>query len=151
MRYENTIGFYDADRMGDMLFIFHKNHNKYFNDALAEYNLSLIQALCILMIHEHGQLNQKHLSDGLYITKGAITKAVLKLESGDWIIREKSQNDKRCNVLKLTQKGEDFIPLLFEINDNWESEMGLNDISEDFMSIFNQLTLRSIELNLKKE
>lgn len=151
MKYENTIGFYDADRMGDMLFVFHKNHNKYFNDALAKYKLNLIQALCILMIYEYGELNQKHLSDGLYITKGAITKAVLKLESGGWIIRETSQYDKRCNVLKLTEKGEDFIPILFEINDNWQSEMGLDDISEEFRSIFNKLTLRSIELNLKKE
>ncbi|MBE6491113.1 MAG: winged helix-turn-helix transcriptional regulator [Methanobrevibacter sp.] len=151
MKYENTIGFYDANRLGDMLFIFHKNHNKYFNDALAEYGLSLIQALCVLMIHEHGELNQKHLSDGLYITKGAITKAVLKLESGGWIVREKSQYDKRYNVLKLTEKGEDFIPILFEINDSWQSEMGLNDVSEEFMSMFKKLTLRSIELNLKKE
>ncbi|MEE0934459.1 MAG: MarR family transcriptional regulator [Methanobrevibacter sp.] len=151
MKYEKTMGFYDSNRLGDILFIFHKNHKKYLNDELSKYDLSLIQALCILMIDESDELNQKDLAEGLYLTKGAITRAVKKLESGGWILREKSQKDKRKYILKLSKKGEDFIPVLFEINKGWESQMGLNELPFDFMKIFNELTSRSIDLNLKKE
>ena len=151
MKFEKTMGFYDSNRLGDILFIFHKNHNKYLNDELSKYGLSLIQALCILMIHESDELNQKDLSDGLYLTKGAITKAVKKLVTDGWILREKSVKDKRNNMLKLTQKGIDFIPVIYEINNEWEEKMGLNDLNPEFMETFNKLTLKSIDLNLKKE
>ena len=102
--------FYDYNRLGDLLFIFHKNHKIYLNNALAEYDLNLIQVLCMLRICNeeelnHSYLNQKDLSDSLYITKGAITKAIKKLESNGIIIREQSQEDKRNNILKLSKKG----------------------------------------------
>ena len=151
MKFEKTMGFYDSNRLGDILFIFHKNHKKYLNDELSKYDLSLIQALCILMIHESVELNQKDLSDGLYLTKGAITKAVKKLESDNWISRERFDEDKRHYVLKLTEKGENFIPVLYEINQKWETNMGLNELNPEFMKTFNELTLKSIDLNLKKE
>ena len=151
MKFEKTMGLYDSNRLGDILFIFHKNHKKYLNDELSKYDLSLIQALCILMIHESVELNQKDLSDGLYLTKGAITKAVKKLESDNWISRERFDEDKRHYVLKLTEKGENFIPVLYEINQKWETNMGLNELNPEFMKTFNELTLKSIDLNLKKE
>lgn len=151
MKYEKTMGFYKANRLGDILFIFHKNHKKYLNDELSRYDLSLIHALCILMIHESEGLNQKDLSDGLYLTKGAITKAIKKLENEGWILREKSIKDKRNYVLKLTQKGEEFIPVMNEINQSWESKMGLDNLDSGFMETFRELTLKSIDLNLKKE
>lgn len=151
MKFEKTMGFYDSNRLGDILFIFHKNHRKYLNDELLKYGLSLIQALCIIMIHESDELNQKDLSDGLYLTKGAITKAIKKLESNGWVLREKSKRDKRRYILKLTQKAENFIPKLYEINNEWEEKMGLKDIDPLFMDTFNELTLKSIDLNLKKE
>ena len=151
MKFEKTMGFYDSNRLGDILFIFHKNHKKYLNDELVKYDLSLIQALCILMIHESGNLNQKDLSDGLYLTKGAITKAIKKLENNGWVSREKSDRDKRHYVLRLTPKAEKFIPTFYEINEGWESKMGLHELDANFMKTFNELTLKSIELNLKKE
>ncbi len=150
MKYKKTMGFYDSSRLGDILFIFHKNHKKYLNDELSKYGLSLIQALCILMIHESDELNQKDLAERLYLTKGAITRAIQKLDKDGWIIREKSSDDKRNYVLELSKKGEDFIPILFAINDDWESQMHLDELPDDFMDIFNQLTSRSIDLNLKK-
>ena len=150
MKYKKTMGFYDSSRLGDILFIFHKNHKKYLNDELSKYGLSLIQALCILMIHESDELNQKDLAERLYLTKGAITRAIQKLDKDGWIIREKSSDDKRNYVLELSKKGEDFIPILFAINDDWESQMHLDELPDEFMDIFNQLTSRSIDLNLKK-
>ena len=103
------------------------------------------------MIHESEELNQKDLSDGLYLTKGAITKAITKLENDNWISRQKSSKDKRRYVLKLTEKGVNFIPILYEINKKWETNMGLNELDPEFMETFNDLTLKSIDLNLKKE
>lgn len=151
MEFEKRMGLYDSNRLADILFIFHKNQNKYFNDELSKYDLNLLQALCLLMINKNDELNQKALSDGMYLTKGAITKAVTKLESEKWISREKSHKDKRNYVLRLTEKGRNFLPILGEINRSWITQMGLNELDPEFMETCRELTLRSIELNLKKE
>ena len=60
--------FYDYNRLGDILFIFHKNHKTYLNNAFAKYDLNLIQVLCMLRIYNeeelnHSYLNQKDVSD----------------------------------------------------------------------------------------
>lgn len=150
MKFEKTTGFYDSKRLGDSLFIFHKNHKKYLNDQLSEYGLNLIQALCLVMIHEGENLNQKDLAQGLYLTKGAITKAVKKLVEDGWIIREKSSEDKRHNILNLSKKGRELIPILYSINEKWETKMGLNELDPQFVEVFNELTLKAIDLNSKK-
>lgn len=144
--------FYDYNRLGDLLFIFHKNHKTYLNNALAKYDLNLIQVLCIARIHNEEELNssylnQKDLSDSLYITKGAITKAIKKLESNGIIIREQSMDDKRHNILRLSQKGKDLIPILEGINNEWEEKMGLNNLNDEFFKTFIGLAFRSVELN----
>ena len=140
-------GFYDYTRLGDLLFIFHKNHKTYFNNSLAKYDLNLIQVLCIARIYNEENLNQKDLSDSLYITKGAITKAIKKLESNGIIIREQSKDDKRHNVLRLSQKGKDLIPILEDINSQWEEKMGLDNLDDEFFKTFIELAFKSAELN----
>ena len=140
-------GFYDYNRLGDLLFIFHKNHKTYFNNALAQYDLNLIQVLCMLRVYNEENLNQKDLSDSLYITKGAITKAIKKLESNGIIIRQQSKVDKRHNILKLSQKGKDLIPILEEINNEWEKKMGLDKLDDEFFKTFIDLAFKSAELN----
>ena len=140
-------GFYDYNRLGDLLFIFHKNHKTYFNNALAQYDLNLIQVLCMLRVYNEENLNQKDLSDSLYITKGAITKAIRKLESNGIIIRQQSKVDKRHNILKLSQKGKDLIPILEEINNEWEEKMGLDKLDDEFFKTFIELAFKSAELN----
>ena len=152
MNPKNNSDFYDYNRLGDILFIFHKNHKTYLNNAFAKYNLNLIQVLCMLRIFNeeelnHSYLNQKDLSDSLYITKGAITKAIKKLESNGIIIREQSQEDKRNNILKLSEKGKELIPILDDINKNWEEQMGLDKLDSEFFIKFIELAHKSARLN----
>ena len=132
-------------------FNFHKNHKKYFNDELAKYNLSLIQAFCLLMVNASVEVNQKDLADGLYLSKGAITKAINKLESEELIIREKSSRDRRQFILKVSDDGKDLIPHLMDINMRWEEKMGIKELSPEFIRVFHDLTSRSIDLNFEKE
>ena len=81
------------------------------------------------------------------LTKGAITKAIKKLESNGIIIRQQSKVDKRHNILKLSQKGKDLIPILEEINNEWEEKMGLDKLDDEFFKTFIDLAFKSAELN----
>ena len=103
------------------------------------------------MVNASVEVNQKDLADGLYLSKGAITKAINKLESEELIIREKSSRDRRQFILKVSDDGKDLIPHLMDINMRWEEKMGIKELSPEFISVFHDLTSRSIDLNFEKE
>ena len=151
MNIESMFKLYDPNKFGANLLIFHTNYKKFLNVELANYGLNLIQALCLVIINREGNLNQKELADNLFLTKGAITKAINKLENEVLVFREKSEIDKRNYVLNTTKKGEKLSIEIFEINRKWEREMGLKELPGEFEEIFKQLALRSIELNFKLE
>lgn len=140
-------GFYDCNRLGDILFIFHKNHKNYLNNQLSKYDLNLIQALCLERIYVNENINQKDLADDLYLTKGAIAKAIKKLESNNYILKEKSPKDSRYNILQLTEKGLNIIPVLEKINLDWETKMGFDELTTEFFTTFKELSSKSAKLN----
>ena len=43
------------------------------------------------------------------------------------------------------------IPIMEEINAQWENEIGLNEVSEEFNKTFTRLTFKSVELNKNKK
>lgn len=151
MKFERILESYTYDRFGEILYILHKNNRKYLNDALAEYDLNLLQAMCILTIHQKNDTTQKELTEILYLTKSGITKAINKLQNEGFIIKEKSSKDNRKYVLKLTEKGEEIIPHLIAINDEWEEKIGLTELDDEFIENLKDMTYKSIELNLEKD
>lgn len=151
MKFEKTMGLYSQDSVGYTLNIFQKNHKNYFNSELAECGLNLIQAVCLMVISENKQFNQKDLADELHLTKGAITKSIKKLEKEGWITRKRLPEDKRNYILELTKKGESAIPKFHEIKTQWESKMNINELSDEFIETLKNLSLKSVELNTKLE
>lgn len=151
MKFERIFESYTYDLFGEILYILHKNNRKYLNDALAEYDLNLLQAMCILTISQKSDITQKELTEILYLTKSGITKAMNKLQKDGFLIKEKSEKDNRKYVLKLTKKGEEIIPRLNEINEEWEKKIGLTELDDDFIETLKDMTYKSIELNLENE
>lgn len=151
MKFERILESYTYDRFGEILYILHKNNRKYLNDALAEYDLNLLQAMCILTICQKNDTTQKELTEILYLTKSGITKAINKLQNEGFIIKEKSSKDNRKYVLKLTEKGKEIIPHLIAINDEWEEKIGLTELDDEFIENLKDMTYKSIELNLEKD
>lgn len=60
------------------------------------------------------QINQKDLQDQLEIQAGSLSEILGKLEKNEWIIREKSEEDKRSAVIKITEKGREALQLIKE-------------------------------------
>ena len=150
MKFEKIIEFHSYDKFGEILYILHKNNRKYLNDALSKHDLNLLQAMCILTLDEKSDLSQQDLTDILFLTKSGITKAVKKLEDMGYVERTKSKTDARQYVLNLTDKGREIIPTLHDINDEWESKMGLPELDDSFIRILHNLAYKSIDLNSKE-
>ena len=150
MKFEKVIEFHSYDKFREILYILHKNNRKYLNDALAMHDLNLVQAMCILILDEKSDLSQQDLTDILFLTKSGIKKAVKKLEDMGYVERTESKTDARQHVLNLTDKGKKIIPTLHDINDEWESKMGLPELDDSFIKILHNLAYKSIDLNSKE-
>ena len=151
MKSKKNQTFMESKHFADILYVFHKNHKDYINFEFAKYDLSLIQIMCIFKVYQNEGVNQKDLANDLSLTKGAITKTVAKLESNGYIAREKFPEDKRHYLLRLTEKGEELIPVMIDINEKWERELGLDEIDSEFLETLKKLTLRAIEMNKKRD
>lgn len=147
MKFERVVESYTYNRFGEILYVLHKNNRKYLNDSLSQHDLNLLQAMCILTIDQKNDINQKELTEILYLTKSGIGKAIKKLQDDGFIVKERSEKDNRKFVLKLTQKGKDIIPTLNAINEEWEEKIGLTDLDDEFIATLKDLTYKSIDLN----
>ena len=147
MQKNNINDFDDNSPLGGILFILHKNQHKYLNDALAKYDLNIIQALFILRINKYEGLSQKDLAQTFYLTKGSVAKSLKVLEEKNLVKREKRDGDKRKYSLKLTEEGEKLIPIIQKVNQNWEEKMRLYELNNDFMETLKDLTSKAIKLN----
>lgn len=147
MKFEKIIEFHKYNRFDEILYILHKNNRKFLNDSLTEYNLNLLQAMCLLIIDERDDVNQQELTQMLFLTKGGITKALRKLENDGYIMRKQSEIDGRKHILILTDKGNDIIPHLERINKTWEEMIGIDELDEEFLKTIKKLAYNSIKLN----
>lgn len=147
MKFERVVETYTYDRFGEILYILHKNNRKYLNDSFANYDLNLVQVMCMLTICDKNDITQKQLTEMLYLTKSGITKAINNLEENKFIIKERSKEDQRKFVLKLTKKGYDVLPKAISIFNEWEDKIGLNEVDDSFLETLKKMTYKSIELN----
>ena len=139
------------NRLGEILYVLHKNNRKFLNDSLKKHDLTLLQAMCILVIHEKRNITQQYLTEQYFISKSAITKALSKLEVQKYITRKISKEDGRQYDLELTKKGERIIPVLKEINSKWETTMGLDELDEEFTEKLYNLAEKSMNLNAESD
>ena len=121
------------------------------NDSLAEHDLNLLQAMCMLILLGKETCTQKEFTEFLFLTKSGVTKAITKLEKDGYISKEKSPSDSRQYVLRLTKKGMEMIPTLIEINNRWVGAVGLNELDDEYFEKLQTLAYNAIELNEKNQ
>lgn len=103
-----------------------------YNSAYKEYSLNSAKFNLLMVIKHVGKdrgLSQTELGNNLYVTAANITKLVDALEKDGLVLRTASSNDRRVNLIKITDKGS---RLLDEI---WPKHVsGINKILENFSS-----------------
>lgn len=137
----------DLNPFGSYLFILQKNQHKYLNNALKEYDLSIIQALFLIRLNICPDFSQNDLAKFFFLSKGTVAKNIAYLEENGFIERERIPKNRRKNRIKLTEKSVNLIPTFKQLNDEWERKAGVDKLSDEFIDKFIELTSRSVELN----
>ena len=72
---------------------------------LDELDLTYTQYICMMVMWEKKEVNEKELCDSLYLKTNTLTPLIKRLEEKNYITISKSKVDKRNLVIKLTEDG----------------------------------------------
>ena len=89
----------------DELLHFFNGFASWESSVIRNSDLTVSEAHAIEVLGQYGKMNMKNLAQKLGVTTGTTTVTVDRLEKKDYARRESSKEDRRVNLIVLTDKG----------------------------------------------
>lgn len=93
------------DELTNELFTFFNGFTSWESSVIKASDLTVAEAHAISVLGKHGQMNMKTLSQYLGVTTGTTTVTVDRLERKQYARRMPMKEDRRVNLITLTEKG----------------------------------------------
>ena len=106
---------------------------------LKEFDLTFGEQSIIMFLSKNENVNQEAISKRYMIDKGMVAKTLSKLEEKGFIIREQNPDNKRENLISLTEKGVFILDDIHSTLDEW-NEILMKDMSQDEINYLKNLT-----------
>lgn len=90
--------------IGQLMSILHRQSQVYFNYSLKEFNITSAEYSFLMYLYRKEGATQDELSSYLCIDKAATARAIKSLEEKGYVIKDKDDEDRRCNRIYLTDK-----------------------------------------------
>lgn len=110
------------------------------NDFLRELGLVSRQAEILLAVRRHPGSSQDDIADELLINKSGVTRHLMAMEEKGLVTRIQSPTDRRVTLVYLTDKAQEMVPSIMEVNRKWS-----DFITEGLTEQEQQLLLRVLE------
>ncbi len=124
--------------------ILYRCSQKYYDKALAKYNLGYTHLLFLLKIYENEGLTMNELASFGSFDKGTITKSLKVLEQFGYVDIVNNEFDKRSRCLYTSDKANKIIPELYILRQQWQEYL-FKGISSDEFSIFEKVMAEVID------
>lgn len=103
-------GNYDSLRLENQLcfplYACSKEIVRRYKPFLDEIDLTYTQYIAMMVLWETPEMNVKELGEKLFLDSGTLTPVLKKLEAKEYISRERSKEDERNLIVRITEKGE---------------------------------------------
>ncbi len=76
-----------------------------YKPILDKLDLTYTQYITMMVLWEYGSINVKKLGDMLFLDSGTLTPVLKKLESKEYISRDRDNNDERNVIISITKRG----------------------------------------------
>ncbi len=76
-----------------------------YKPLLDKLDLTYTQYITMMVMWEDGEANVKELGERLFLDSGTLTPLLKKLEGKGYITRERSEEDERNLIVRITEKG----------------------------------------------
>jgi DNA-binding MarR family transcriptional regulator len=94
-----------VEELTDELLHFFNGFASWESSVIRSSDLSVSEAHAIELLGQNGKMNMKNLARKLGVTTGTTTVTVDRLERKDYARREATKEDRRVNLIVLTDKG----------------------------------------------
>ncbi|WP_066970811.1 MarR family winged helix-turn-helix transcriptional regulator [Methanobrevibacter filiformis] len=137
-------------QLGALISMIHRSYMFYINHSLKDLDITAAQIPFLYYISKNKDISQEDLAFKFNIDKGAVARAIKRMNDQNIILREIDTENRRRYKLSLTSKGELISKKINEINDKWENNV-CDSISilnnEELKDLFKKIACESILSN----
>lgn len=136
--------------VGKLVAMIARGHTIYINRYLSDMDINSTQLHLLFEISHQNNINQEKISERCNINKGSVARSIKKMEDKGLIIRQTDENDRRQNMVSLTEKGEETLNIAVKILKKWEDEVIEDEgyIEKDLLKkVLKEIAIKTIELN----
>ncbi|OEH94045.1 MarR family winged helix-turn-helix transcriptional regulator [Bacillus solimangrovi] len=128
------------ESVGKWISTIHRYAHIFFNQEADELGIGGGQFSFLFLLYRQDGVSQDHLAKKLYIDKATTARAIQKLEECGFVRREKSEIDRRQNLVYLTDKAHGVKEQVMETLANWT-----NILTKDFSEEEYEIVLRLLK------
>jgi DNA-binding MarR family transcriptional regulator len=110
-------------QLGVLISMIHRSYMFYINHSLNDLDINASQVPFVYYISKNEGISQDELSFKFNIDKGAVARAIKRMDDQNIILREIDTENRRKYKLSLTHKGELIAKKINKINDKWENKI----------------------------
>lgn len=113
-----------------LISLLRKNFVKFSTGELQKIDITYNQLFILLYINKQKEVTQIEISNFLKLDKSQLNRTLNILKEKDLILLEKSNQDKRKTIIKLTQNGNNIVNKSKGLFYEWD-DIALKNLSED--------------------
>lgn len=103
--------------------VLRKHFNAYCMEKLSEMGITYGQLYILIYIGKKQECSPKEISASLKLDAGHLNRTLVKLSESNLIIQKKNPNDKRANIVALTEKGREIFALSHNLFLDWDKQI----------------------------
>ena len=140
--------------IGKLITMIARGQSIYLNHRLDAFGINATQLHLLYEISNQDSPNQERIALRCNINKGAVARSIRKLEDNGFVERTVDENNRRQNMVFLTEKGEKTLTEAYDVLNEWEDEVirekGYVD-KEVLQLVLKEIAVKTMELNEKEE
>lgn len=103
---------------------------KYILEKLEPFEIGNTDYPLLLFLEKNSGYGQNEISREINMNKSLVTRSVLLLEKKEYIYKKISPENRKKNLLFLSEKGKEILPKIRQIIEGWEEQV-LKDFTEE--------------------
>jgi len=138
--------------VGKLISTINRYSEMYINRHLLQFGIGASQMHFLMLLYLRDGVTQYDLSQKLYVDKATATRAIQKLEQLGYVTRHPSEQDRRQNLVYLTEKAMVIRQQIIGILGQWTDILTENMSATEKTTLFtllNQAATHAIEANEK--
>jgi DNA-binding MarR family transcriptional regulator len=130
--------------LGLLVSMIHRTRMMFLNDKMGNMDITAGQFPFIVVLSNEEGITQDELAAHFHIDKGTVARALRKLEDKEYLFRKVDSLNRRRYLIYLTEKGRNAVPILINIEKEWENSMCSKFSEVEYNNLFDILKVLAI-------